>query len=137
VSAADIDRLVVLAQAASEAKHGTMLVVSPRAKEETIRLEQQSTRVEPILLTPELLYLVITIDGAVLMTPDAICHGIGVILDGRATPKGTPSRGSRYNSGVRYVEQEKDCVAVVVSEDGMIDILPDLCSVSAHLAQRG
>jgi DNA integrity scanning protein DisA with diadenylate cyclase activity len=122
----DVDRLIALARKASDAKHGTMLVISPKAKQEVDQLERQGTRVEPITLTPALLGLVTTIDGAVLMTPDAVCHGIGVILDGRATPKGTPSRGARYNSAVRYVEQEKDCVAVVVSEDGMIDILPDL-----------
>jgi DNA integrity scanning protein DisA with diadenylate cyclase activity len=121
-----VERLVALARKSSEVKHGTMLVVSPKAKDEAARLERQGTRIEPITLTPDVLGLATTIDGAVLLAPDATCHGIGVILDGRATPKGTPSRGARYNSAVRYVEQEKDSVAVVVSEDGTIDILPDL-----------
>jgi len=126
VAEATVNHLISLAEKVAEAEHGTTLVISRRAKDEAVRLETQSTRLEPIALTPDMLSQITTIDGAVLMTPDAECHAIGVILDGRATPKGNPSRGSRYNSAVRYVEQEKDCVAVVVSDDGMIDILPDL-----------
>ena len=49
------------------------------------------------------------------------------ILDGLATEKGDSSRGSRYNSAVRYVESSRyACLAIVVSEDGLIDLLPPL-----------
>lgn len=46
----------------------------------------------------------------------------------RKTTDGThqadSSRGARYNSAVRYDEQLKNSVAVVVSQDGMVDIIP-------------
>ncbi len=61
------------------------------------------------------------------------CHTIqsraGVILDGLATTKGDSSRGSRYNSAIRYYEhfgKDAPLVIVVVSEDGMINLIPDL-----------
>ena len=37
--------------------------------------------------------------------------------------KGNPERGSRYNSAVNYINNNKNSIAVVISEDGMIDIL--------------
>lgn len=67
------------------------------------------------------------IDGAVLVSPDARCYAVGVILDGRATGIGDSSRGARYNSAVRYREAVgDDCLVIIVSEDGMINLLPDL-----------
>jgi hypothetical protein len=78
-------------------------------------------------MSPELLRHVTPIDGAVLLSPDGYCHAIGTILDGIASTKGDPSRGARYNSAVRYVESTPSpCLAVVVSEDGRVDYVPDL-----------
>jgi DisA bacterial checkpoint controller nucleotide-binding len=52
---------------------------------------------------------------------------VGVILDGHASGKGDPSRGSRFNSAIRYYEtQGGDCLVIIVSEDGMINLLPNL-----------
>jgi DNA integrity scanning protein DisA with diadenylate cyclase activity len=76
-------------------------------------------------MTPSVLRLVTNIDGAVLIEPSGMCHAIGAILDGLATEKGDSSRGSRYNSALRYVNSSKyPVLAVVVSEDGWIDLLP-------------
>ena len=59
------------------------------------------------------------------MDPFGYCHAIGVILDGPANEKCTPSRGARFNSGIRYVEAtEKPRLAIVVSEDRTVDIIP-------------
>lgn len=115
-----------LVQAASDQKHGTMVVVTSDAKSEAVRLQQQSTLIEPIRLTPEVMEVITAIDGAVVIDPDAKCYAIGVILDGLATHKGTSSRGARYNSAIRYVEGKEECVAIIVSADGTIDIVPDL-----------
>lgn len=52
------------------------------------------------------------------------CHGIGLILDGEAGEGENPSRGARYNSLVRYTRKRPDCLGIVVSVDGMIDIVP-------------
>jgi len=122
--AADIVRLV---EGAAKEKHGTMLVVVDDAAGEAKRLAKQATCIEPFPLTPESLTHLTPIDGAVLISPDATCHAIGVILDGLATDKGNPARGARFNSAVRYVEtHNRPCLAVVVSEDGGVDLVPDL-----------
>ncbi|HDY87522.1 MAG TPA: hypothetical protein ENH82_05315, partial [bacterium] len=121
----NINKLWLLAFEATKQKHGTMLVVSADAKSEAIRLEKQATRIEPIALTKELMQNVTAIDGAVLIGPDAICYAIGVILDGKASDKGDPGRGARFNSAIRYVEGRNNCLAIVVSEDGSIDLISD------------
>ena len=108
-----------------------MLVISESAAEEAQRLSVQGTPLVPCALTPELLRNLTPIDGAVILTPKGICHAIGTILDGRATEKGNPARGARFNSAVRYVESRSaPCLAVVVSEDGGIDLIPDSIAAS-------
>jgi DNA integrity scanning protein DisA with diadenylate cyclase activity len=75
-------------------------------------------------MTPSVLRLVTNIDGAVLIDPRGTCFAIGAILDGLATERGDSSRGSRYNSALRYVETARyPTLAIVVSEDGYIDLL--------------
>ncbi|WBA43364.1 diadenylate cyclase [Hymenobacter canadensis] len=116
-----------LTQRATEQTNGTILVISEGAAQEAVRLTRQCFRVAPRLMTPSVLRLVTNIDGAVFVAPDGTCHAIGAILDGLATEKGDSSRGSRYNSALRYVESSRyACLAVVVSEDGLIDLLPPM-----------
>jgi hypothetical protein len=121
----EIDHLVTLADAIIAQPHGAMLVITPSASEEAMRLAKQATAVEPFELTSELIDLVTAIDGAVLVDLDGICHAIGVILDGLASDKCTSARGARYNSGVRYAYQQADRVVLVKSEDGMVNVLPE------------
>ncbi|TKJ03439.1 hypothetical protein FC695_14065, partial [Bacillus cereus] len=43
------------------------------------------------------------------------------------TEKGDSARGARYNSALRYLDtQENECLIVVVSEDGYINLIPHL-----------
>ena len=122
-----VDMIWQLALEATRQKHGTMLVISAAAAAEAERLQAQSTRIQPVKLSTDLIRRLTMIDGAVLIAPDCTCYGIGVILDGLATKKGTPSRGARYNSAIRYIETIKSpTLAVVISEDGTIDLVPDL-----------
>jgi hypothetical protein len=122
-----VDLLVSLVSEAVGEKHGTMLVISEDAANEALRLANQGTLLEPCLMTPELLRQLTRIDGAVLLDPTGTCYAIGVILDGLATEKGNPARGARFNSAVRYVgTPKKACMAIVVSEDGGVDLVPDL-----------
>lgn len=121
------DLVVSLVEQAAKERHGTMLVVVEDAAVEAKRLAKQATCIQPSPLTPELLRHLTPIDGAVLMSPDGTCHAIGVILDGLATEKGDSARGARFNSAVRYVETlTGPCLAIVVSEDGGVDLVPDL-----------
>ena len=90
----------------------------------------------------EVVRTITAIDGAVLLSPDGTCHAIGVILDGLSTSSGNPMRGSRFNSAVRYVETSRRqfgyvAYAIVVSEDGMIDLIEARESVPEPLHGSG
>ena len=123
----DSDHFLDLCQAAVEQRHGSMLVVAEDAECEAARLQSQGTRIEPTKLTPKLYRQVSGIDGAVLVDPHGVCYAIGVILDGPAHPACTPSRGARYNSGIRYVHAtDTQCLAVIVSDDQTVDVIPDM-----------
>ena len=69
-----------------------------------------------------------SIDGALIIDYDCVCYAIGAILDGNACEHtGSAERGARYNSACTYLANKTDpnnvFIAVVVSEDGTIDIL--------------
>ena len=119
-----VERLWEVVLEASRQQHGTLLVITTEALAEADRLKLQCTLVEPVALTPLITRLVTSIDGAVLLDPEGYCYSIGVILDGRASGRGNSARGARYNSALRYVESSAyPCLAVVVSEDGMVDVI--------------
>ena len=123
----DVADLWALARTASEQEHGTMLVVHRDAANEAARLVPQAQLIEPVRLQDDMLRAMTNIDGAVLVSPDGLCHAVGVILDGTATGQGDSARGARYNSAVRYRQAAGDaCLVIIVSEDGMINLLPDL-----------
>jgi len=122
------DKLWSQVEGAANQQHGTMLVVHRDADAEASRLSAQATLIDPTELTGEALAAVTSIDGAVLLRPDATCVAVGVILDGTATASiGDASRGARFNSGMRYQAASPGrCLVVIVSEDGMIDLVPRL-----------
>lgn len=126
-TAEDSENFTALFDVAVEQGHGSMLVVARDASEEATRLSGQGTKVTPTKLTPELYRRVSNIDGTIIVDPRCICHAVGVILDGPANDDCTPSRGARYNSGVRYVAATTTPrLAVVVSDDGTVDVTPVL-----------
>jgi hypothetical protein len=121
--------LVSLVRQAERERHGTLMVISAEAAAESARLSNQATPIEPCVLTPELLGHLTGIDGAVLVDTNGLCHALGVILDGQATENGEPGRGARFNSAIRYVQSAIDrdisTMAIVVSEDGGVDVIPN------------
>ena len=126
-SSANIEKLWAVVSAATHAQHGAIVVVSRNAKDEAQRLGPQATLITPTILPNRMLPAVFAIDGALLLGLDGLCHAVGVILDGAVSERGTKSRGSRYNSAVRYVDsQTGNAIALVVSEDNYINlILPE------------
>ena len=124
----DGERLWDLALAASRQAHGTMLVVHADAAAEAGRLAPPAMSVEPAFLSEETLLAVSSIDGAIIVDPTGRCHAVGAILDGRAAPGlGDASRGARFNSAHRYLAEARSaCLIIIVSEDGMINLIPDL-----------
>ncbi|MDT9673744.1 hypothetical protein F6R97_03615 [Pseudomonas sp. JV414] len=116
---------LLIAQISQE--RGSMIVVGEDAASEAHRLSKQGTSIVPTRLTEALLRSFSGIDGTILLDPSGVCHAIGIILDGEATEQCTPSRGSRYNSGVRYVlAQTNRRLAIVVSDDRTTDIIPQI-----------
>lgn len=119
-------------------RHGSMIVVAADVVAEADRLSGQGTCIEPVRISDALLRSASDIDGTILVDPFGNCHAIGVILDGAASDMCTPSRGSRYNSGVRYVKAGLNRrLAIVVSDDGTVDLIPTLRpSISGDLIER-
>lgn len=121
--APDLGRLWAAVSAVIATARGSTVVVSLDAAAEARRLAAQGTRIAPRALEPEVVQAATGIGGALLLDRDGVCHAIGVILDGVATPHGERSRGSRFNSAANYVRGRPGTLAVVVSEDGSVDLL--------------
>ncbi|MFW0716882.1 DNA integrity scanning protein DisA nucleotide-binding domain protein [Pedobacter sp. N23S346] len=136
-----LNKLWEIAIESTKQKHGTILVITDAAEEEAQRLSEQSFKVKPVILTKNAVHQVTSIDGAVLLDTNCYCHGIGVILDGIASSYGDSSRGARFNSAVRYyefMEKKTGIVVVVISEDGMINLIPELKPqvMHSHIVQK-
>lgn len=120
--------IVNIIEVASCQKHGTMVIISPTAKVESEALvgEGKGTAIHEKNLIRESKDVILglcSIDGAFMIDPFGNCSGIGLILSNPNSGKGNPERGSRYNSAVNYINNNKSSIAVVISEDGMINIL--------------
>lgn len=129
VEKSQVNDLWELVTEASKQRHGTMLIISNDADKESIRLSNPSFPVKPFKLETSLVNQITSIDGSVLLDINCMCYSIGVIIDGLASQNGDSSRGARFNSAIRYYEQVGNTIPtilIVISEDEMIDILPNL-----------
>ena len=121
----DVERLWFIFNVVARQLQGNMVVIAADAADEARRLGGQGTLIEATATTEELLERASRIDGTIIIDPQGVCHAIGVILDGGASDKCTPSRGARFNSAVRYVgSSAAPRMAIVVSEDRTVDVLP-------------
>ncbi|MCZ8495571.1 tetratricopeptide repeat protein [Priestia megaterium] len=134
-----VSTIINIVQHATKQKHGTMLVIAKPdlAVKEIDRLENQSIKVmKTVLLRKDskhksnnIIERITSIDGALYLDIEGYCYAMGVILDGVAEKgQGDTSRGARYNSAIKYYnieDVEKNCVIVIISEDGMVDVIPD------------
>lgn len=106
--------------------HGTMVVFSENAREEAKRLCDSGICINPISLCEEgIVHAITSIDGAIMCDKNGKCFAIGTILDGKASINADSSRGARYNSAIRYRDQQKannkKTFIVVISEDGYVE----------------
>lgn len=130
-----IEKLRLIIQKATEQRSGTMVVITDpnTAENELKKLGKQSTPIMPIEISPAFIKHLTSIDGAIYFDTTGACHAIGVILDGLAQDHnlGDASRGARFHSAHRYLEklksepEEKGCVIAIISEDGMINLIPE------------
>ncbi|MBK0009705.1 tetratricopeptide repeat protein [Bacillus sp. S35] len=134
-----ISKLIDIVEYATRQKHGTMLVIAePKlAAKEIERLENQSIKIIKTEFMEKgakykannLIERITNIDGALYLDIEGYCHAIGVILDGIAEKgQGDTARGARYNSAIKYYNVDnikENCVIVIISEDGMVDIIPE------------
>ena len=107
-------------------KKGTLIIISGIADKESFRLKNDSIYLAPKFINKNIYKQLSSIDGAILLDIHGTCHSIGVILDGVSTISSDSGRGSRYNSAIRYVDLKPDSIAVIISEDGMVDLYPTL-----------
>lgn len=98
VSAESADRLWGLARCAAGQARGCMLVISADAAGEADRLANQCTWVAPFRLDAAVVPLVTSIDRSILVDDNGVCHAVGVIPDGLASPGTRRSGGRRTTS---------------------------------------
>lgn len=119
-------RLVEIIKEARKQKKGTILIFIEDAFTEKERFSRQAINIRVKREILSLIHNISSIDGALLFNTNGDCCSMGLILDGIVDSKtGNPSRGARYNSALKYIENRRDnrALAVVISEDGMIDFI--------------
>ncbi len=121
----DADRLWAVWKALIAVPGGALAIVAGDAEAEAARLARQGMRIEATPAVADLLDRARRMDGALLIDPMGRCHAIGVILDGEANEACTASRGSRFNSAVRYVRNaDAPRIAFILSDDLTANIEP-------------
>ena len=125
-----------------EGGHGALLIISSDAQGEVKRLcdKNRGIMIQPVdSNAPGFVTAMTLIDGALIFGEDGDCYGIGMIVDGDASAVGKPDRGSRYNSAKNYItrryeKEKKESYAIILSEDGYIDIISGHnCAVEAGI----
>ena len=123
-------KIVALIDSVSKSGHGSIIIISEGARAESNRLCVTGFLPETFEPNHSLLNQLAKIDGAVLLDQDLHCHGFGIILDGVSVQSQDSSRGSRYNSSLRYYccikEKFEKTLIVVTSDDGMVDFIPPM-----------
>lgn len=116
---------------AAKQPHGTSILIMEDAQSETERLcyANRGIKIKKVCLSNKswMIKNFSSIDGAILLDLHCNCWGIGVVLDGRAVIQGDISRGARYNSVYNYILSrechEKVCIGIILSEDGLVNIV--------------
>lgn len=125
------EKITKIFNKAVEQEHGTVLMILEKteALKEVNLLLNISTgiEIEPADLNQEYAYSVMSIDGAAVFDEYGFCYAIGVILAGNADIEGSPERGARYNSAVKYIaacaKRSIKALGIIVSEDRTVNIV--------------
>ena len=133
----DGSKLWGLVNAAIGQKHGTTLVIiceeNKIVRKEIERLlkgsigTMLSTRKDVNVLKPEYVSGLTTVDGALILDHKGRAYGYGMIFASKGIKriKRDSGRGARFNSAKFYIadlaQRGKKAIAVIVSEDGMVN----------------
>lgn len=144
----DKEMIKSLVEVIKKQKHGTSVIISDyngdtgSVVDELCRLNRgirisseiryHPNKCEEERWNAEQILSITGIDGALFMDMEGRCLAIGVLVDGKATIKGDVGRGSRFNSINNYVLQKEsgNYIGIVVSEDGMIDVIQNSLKIS-------
>lgn len=145
----DRDMIKSLVKILKNQKHGTSVIISDFGGNVKKTVDQLCELNRGIRVSDKIRYdkekggwnkdvmLSITgIDGALFMDLKGQCLALGMLVDGEAKIKGDVGRGARYNSIRNYVEQKEQgiYVAIVISEDGMINVVANKNAASSSPA---
>lgn len=128
----NLEDLWRIAEAAIGQKHGTILIIAAEqeAEEEASRIAEKSagTLLEKQSANADMVKRLTTVDGALFADDAGKLLGYGMILDTNGKDvkvRKDHGRGSRFHSAKKYIKymqsDGKSALAVIVSEDGMID----------------
>lgn len=131
----EYERIEDVVKIACTQKHGTSIIVFKDAIVESQRLckLRRGIMIEKVNLHENLEFIrhITSIDGAVFMDSNCNCVAIGIIVDGKSVMIGDSSRGARYNSIYNYIALKSieniACLGIIISEDGMIDMVSSDC----------
>ena len=126
ISNENIKKLWGIIETCMKQKSGTLVIISDDCKVESDRLKNTAINIKPTCINDKLFKHLTSIDGAIMLDLDGVCYSVGMILDGDTKEYGDMSRGSRYNSAVRYINTKLKSIAIIVSEDKIVDIYPKL-----------
>lgn len=129
------ERIEDVVKIACTQKHGTSIIIFKDATAESERLCKlgRGIKIEKVNLYKNFEFIphITSIDGAVFMDSNCNCVAIGIIVDGISVTKGDSSRGARYNSIYNYIALKSieniACLGIIISEDGMTNIVSSNC----------
>lgn len=110
---------------------GTILVIKSDAEQFVKKYQDLAILTKPVKLTSDNVKKLSSVDGAIIMDDNCICHGFGAVLDGLDTGCGNRARGSRFNSSERFYNLYKNdsdtgLLIFILSDDGNFNFFPPM-----------
>lgn len=117
---------------AQEQRFGCTLVVD--LNPEPVYIAGQDLRVPLDLSSPGVLRLVDSlakVDGALHLGQDLKLYGFACLLDGRRVSGEDRARGARFNSALRFTNENENIIVIVVSSDRPVSIIQNGVELTA------
>jgi DisA bacterial checkpoint controller nucleotide-binding. len=115
-----LDTVSSIIESCRSQRHGATLVLVPEVPKFAMTGHKLKL---PIKKPRNLMGLMSSVDGAILLDSESNLHGYGFILDGDADPDSERlSRGARFNSALRFSRRIPEGFVLVISEDGPLTL---------------